>query len=55
MCKRLQKKGYKWLVKRQKRVYNKEMKEKRRTFAEAVLRLTNAQLKEKLAKAREQM
>ena len=45
----LRDKGYKWRTKSQKRVYSKEDRVKRVRFAKACLRLTNAELREKLS------
>eukprot|EP00973_Karenia_brevis_P045833 6348461-Karenia_brevis.AAC.1 len=44
-------KGYKWLPKSQKRLYDKETREARVAFARRVLSLTKAQLREKLSMA----
>jgi len=47
----LQKHGYKWLPRRQKRLYSKDMKAARVLFARGVLRLSRADLREKLSLA----
>ena len=44
----LKKKGYKWLTRAQKRAYSAEDKKKRKKFADAVLRLSKADLRKKL-------
>ena len=44
----LKKRGYKWLPRSQKRKYTTEQKQARMKFARGVLRMTAAQLKEKL-------
>ena len=45
----LQKKGYRWLPKRQKRKYSPEVQAERLTFAKSVVRMSAAQLREKLS------
>ena len=47
----LAKHGYKWLPRRQKRLYNVEVKKQRLKFANAALHMSKAQLTEKLSLA----
>ena len=47
----LKKKGYRWLPKRQKRLYSKEQKDARLAFAKKVLRMTSAELNTAMAYA----
>ncbi|CAK0894420.1 unnamed protein product [Prorocentrum cordatum] len=47
----LSKKGFRWLPKRQKRLYSKDQRKARLTFAKKVLRMTSAELNTALAYA----